>query len=175
MSPAAAKLLMCVCAGGTGALVAPVAHRVIHATTRHAVHRSAPAVARPVAAVPCAPDGIASSALRGTVASLAPLETAPILPQSTDLAAHLATGSSPLEIVEGGGGFGYAGGGIGGGIGGGVGGGIGGGSGAGPGVGGGVVTLPGSSSAPEPQNWALMVAGFGTLGGALRATRRLAA
>ncbi len=169
MTPAMAKLLMCVCAGGTGALVAPVAHRAIHAIAPHRSHAAVHRVAAPAVAVPCEPvGGLAMAPPLGGPNLLSPLEAPGALAQPTGNAG--AAGESFASF----GGFGIGGAGplSGGGGGGGGGGGAPGGGGSG---GGGIVPLPGGSSAPEPQNWALMLTGFGSIGAVMRSARRAAA
>ncbi len=172
MTPAVAKLLMCVCAGSTGAVVVPAVNRARAAIHRPAVHRAA--AARPAAAV---------------LAQAAPcLEISggvPVLLPITDMPAE-AGGGGLGQLAGGGGGFGGYGGDYGGGSGGGgggYGGGPGGGGGipggGGPGGGGGGPDGPGipvitpiSAAVPDVANWALMISGFTGIGGAMRWQRR---
>ena len=172
MTPAAAKLLMCVCAGSTGAVMVPAVHKARAAMHRPAVHRaavhqaSAPGAAL---AVPCVPiaSGAPGGGLGGGIDGL-PTESG------------LSVISGPAGNSLGGGGFGpgpdygpggsldSAGGGSfpGGGGGGGIGGGVGGGT---PGV---PVVTPITGTVPEPASWAMMIGGFATVGGAMRWQRR---
>ena len=159
---------MCVCAGGTGASVVPAtkAIREFRSPTQ-AVARRAPPLAMAAAAVPCLPtiaDAAQAPALAG-IAGLSPLLTpdgpsSPIF--STGDGARLGTlGSVGDTLAASGGGFGTP-------PGLGSGGGGGGGGGA-PGSGGGI---PNVSNAPGPTSWALMIGGFGLLGGAMRYARK---
>lgn len=163
MSPAAAKLLMCVCAGSTGAAVVPIAH---HARAvfkaRPAVHRSVrtPAppeagLARSVAAVPCAP------ALNPATAGIGmPVLASPGIQET----AGLATPGNALS----GSGSSFSAGGFDG-----PGGGIPTGSGFTPigGIGA-PNSVPSASPAPEVATWSMIVAGTGIVGGTLRYRRR---
>lgn len=152
------KLTMCVCAAGTGAAVLPVTHAVHRAFApqhaRHHAPRPAIAAIPASATVDCIP---AAAAL--------PLAGGPggggsgFAPGTTALAAA-GDVAFPSRV----GGFGD-------GSGGGFGGGGGGSGGVGGGGGGGTTTppdVPSTSNAPEPASWALMVTGFGVLGGAMR-------
>ncbi len=167
MSPAAAKLLMCVCAGGTGAAVVPASQAIKHRLSpRHAVYRPTPAATAIPAAlassVPCAP----------TLAA-APLGTPPGLTGLASGLPGIEGLSPPVEGISFNGNpvspstIGEAlaassGGAL---IGGGTGGGGGGGGGGTP------ILPPAPSSAPEPTSWALMISGFGFAGAALRYRR----
>lgn len=171
MTPAAAKLLMCVCAGSTGAVMVPAVHKARSAMHRPAAqHASAHVPAGGVMASPCAP-----------IASAAPL-LAPIgdMPAQAGLASlgQLADGGAPngfggypggdSGMFDGGEG-GYFGGGSGGG---GIGGGGGGGGGTGGGTPGTPPVGPVLGTVPEPASWAMMLSGFGAMGGAMRWQRR---
>ncbi len=174
MSPAAAKLLMCVCAGGTGAAVVPASTAIKHRLSpRHAVvrpHTVATAIPAVLAGpVPCAPTlaaaplGAPDGGLTGLASGLPGIEglTQPVegvsfnennlVPSAIGEALGSSSGGA---LIGGGGGSGGGGGGSGGGGGGGGGG-----------------TPPAPSTAPEPTSWALMIAGFGLAGGAMRYRR----
>ncbi|GGE03870.1 hypothetical protein GCM10011529_07900 [Polymorphobacter glacialis] len=172
MTPAAAKLLMCVCAGSTGAAVVPAAQKVRSAMKpRPAVHRivSNPGPVAAAIGVPCVQvAGVPGGAGGGAVG--------------------LGDAGSVFLATPGDNGMG------GGGISGGRGGGFDGGSGGGgggfgnvgfqPGTPGqpivsppppgapGVPALPESSPTPEPAVWAMSIIGFGVVGGAMRWQRR---
>ncbi len=180
MTPAAAKLLMCVCAGSTGAVMVPVAHKARAAFARPAVHRAAArgpvrsAAASAIAAAPCVP--LASAGGAGALPTTIPLET-PI--------ADLGTFSQPRPA--GGNGFGaggrddsISGGGF---------------SDFGPstgasgslpgsfgsaGSGGGIISsgqgvTPTAATVPEPAGWAMMISGFSITGIGMRWQRRVVA
>ena len=165
----ASKLLMCVCAGGTGAAIVPVSKAVRQSVApRQAIARKAPTAPIALAAVPCIPT-VAGGEIGPGLAGLGGIS--PLLPlASADLAPSIA-GPSQLgslgeigDILAGSSGFA---------AGGNAGGGAGGGSGGGGGTGGGGGGLPPvSSNAPEPTSWVLMIGGFGVLGGAMRYVRR---
>ncbi len=170
MNPLAAKLLMCVCAGGTGAAILPAVHHFRHAS-RPLVHHAVAASAVPCAVIPAAvvaalpdlpvaggPDGLRQSV------SVAGLDAqASGLPGGN----YGRAGGAPLYLSDSSGVYG-------------------GGSGAYPGGGGGGppigVPVPGggigsevppASELPDAASWALMIAGFGVVGGSLRYSRRL--
>ena len=179
MSPAAAKLLMCVCAGGTGVAVVPTATAIKHRLSpRHAVfHPASPvqsaALGQPLPCAPtlaAAPIGVPQLGLGG-LSSGVPMLEAPAAAAASGFAvngaalpisADRSTGEA-LALATGGGTTGGGGTPISGG------GGSGGGSGGGGSGGGGVLPIP--SGAPEPTSWALMITGFGLLGGAMRYRR----
>lgn len=164
MATVASKLLMCVCAGTTGAAVVPAAKAVRHqlspkrTVARPAVQRVA--AAPPViaaAAVPCLPDVAGSaSGIDGLALTLPGIETP--LP-GTAGPSRLSVPGEVGELLSGAGGGGFAGGG-------------GGGGGLVPPGTPPVAGPPSSSNAPEPAAWALMIIGFGALGGAMRWARR---
>jgi hypothetical protein len=173
MSPSIAKLLMCVCAGTTGATVVPaIKHGRALLKPRPAVHRP---VALPVQASPCPAAAVASSgggdmpiAGIGGFASLG--EAQPI--DIATLGSGGALGKSLGGVAFDRGLFPGAGGGIppadfgslsstapG--------------PGVPPGAGAGLLAAtPVTSGAPEPAGWTLMISGFGLLGGAMRWQRR---
>lgn len=173
MSSVASKLLMCVCAGGTGAAIVPVSKAVRHQVAPR--HAAAPKRAAPMtvaaAVAPCAPV-IADGGLTPSLAGLGGLS--PMLSLDSTPVGLASPGPQLGSIGEigdiiastAGGGFTAGGGGIGGG---------GGGGGGVPGGGGGGGLPPVASNAPEPTSWALMIGGFGLLGGAMRYNRRAAA
>lgn len=178
MSSIASKLLMCVCAGGTGAAIVPVSKAVRNQSApRHAAapKRAAP-MAVAAAAAPCAPV-VADAGLTPSLAGLggiSPLLTLDSAPSAISPAGSLLGRPGDIgDILASSGSGGFAPG-SGGSVGGGGGGGGGGGTGdGGTGPGGGLP--PVASNAPEPTSWALMIGGFGLLGGAMRYTRRAAA
>lgn len=191
MTPAAAKLLMCVCAGSTGAVMVPAVHKaraaLHHPSAQHASAHTAVAPGNSMAS-PCAP--VASAA-----PLLAPVGAMPAQPGLGDLgqlADNSPGGPNANGVGFAGGGYGPSYGGDGGYLGGGGPGigGIGGGgpggaggpgggrpSGAGPGgsIPGGPVVTPVSGTVPEPASWAMLVTGFGAMGGAVRWQRRATA
>jgi hypothetical protein len=184
MTPAAAKLLMCVCAGSTGAVMVPVAHKARAAYARPAVHRAmvrapAAAAASAIAAVPCVP--LASGGGAGGLPAALPLA-----PPAADLGMFSpADARGAGGFARGGGGNGISGGGgfsdygpaadmsgpLPGGVapGGGIVDGIGGGIGGGTETPGPVVT---PATVPEPAGWAMLISGFTMIGGGLRWQRR---
>ncbi len=188
MTPAAAKLLMCVCAGSTGAVMVPAAHKAKAAFGRPAVHRAvthrpAAAGAVAIAAAPCLPIVTAGGA--GGLPATLPLET-PV----ADLGLFSGAGARGGN-ASGGGGIATGGGGS---IGGGgfsdfgpaadMSGPLPSGPGAAPGsgvvLGGGVVPtapvlIPTAAAVPEPASWAMMISGFSIVGGGMRWQRRVVA
>ena len=177
MSPAAAKLLMCVCAGGTGAAVVPAATAIHHRISpRHAVYHPASSVARAIpaslaSAIPCAPTlaaaplGTPQGGLTGLSSGLPGIEGLSPPVQGVSFNENAITPSAIGEALAASSGGPLIG------SGGDSGGGGGGGTPINPGGGGGA---PPASNAPEPTSWALMIAGFGFAGGAMR-FRRVAA
>ena len=174
MSVIGSKLLMCVCAGATGAAVVPVAQRARaalgHRSAVHgpAVHRSA-AVHHRAAPSASAPLPVnCTLSIAGFTPVALPVEAAP---QSAAAAA-----AAPMAL----GGFGVAGfgdSGIGGGvISPGMGQGGGGGGGVSPGAAPGFPAAPEPvDSVPEPGTWTMMISGFGLAGTGMRWQRRVAA
>lgn len=172
MNPLAAKLLMCVCAGGTGAAILPAVHHFRHAS-RPLVHHAVAAATVPCAVIPVAvvaalpdlpvaggPDGLRQSV------SIAGFDT-----QASGLRGgnYGRAGGAPLYVSDSSGV--YAGGGGGPGVypgGGGPPVGI-------PVTGGGIGSeVPPASELPDAASWAMMIAGFGVVGGSMRYSRRLA-
>lgn len=177
MTPMAAKLLMCVCAGSTGAAIIPVAHKARSLMRpRPAVHRSVAAKPIAAAALPCIPASVAPAIAGGGGEELAP-SALTAFSQGPDAAAGPGgRGASSSVPFDDDGGFLLGGGRSAGTIGGGGGGGgIGGAPGA-PGLPASppVTATPTVSAAPEPTSWVLMVTGFGLVGGGLRWHRRVA-
>ena len=183
MTPAAAKLLMCVCAGSTGAVVVPAVHKaraaLHHLSPQHASAHTSATPGNSMAS-PCAP--IASAApLLAPIAAMPPQAGLGDLGQLADNSPDAA---NPYRIGFPGGGYGAPNGGGGGFPGGG---GLGNGSSGGGGGGGGTPgttpgsppvvppVVPGSGTVPEPASWAMLLAGFGTLGGVMRWQRRATA
>ena len=163
MTPAAAKLLMCVCAGSTGAVMVPAVHKArTLMKPRPAAHRIAAAPLETMRGLPCIPATASASGLIGDGAGLAPISdftevTAVPVPQD-----ERAGGRSHAPATGPDGGFGHGGGLI-----------------AAPGLPavpgpGAIVPTPGTSPAPEPAGWAMMITGFGLLGGVLRWRRQVA-
>ena len=142
---------MCVCAGSTGAAMVPVANKVRAAIKpRPAVHRPvAGSVAAAQAPTPCLPfdEAVTSAGLAG--------EQPPAFSTLSPAASDFAAQGSPYTSL-GGGGF-DTGPGLLGAIGGG-----------GSDVGGGIPALPITNAVPEPATWAMMIAGVGIVGGAMR-------
>jgi hypothetical protein len=171
MTPAAAKLLMCVCAGSTGALVVPAAHKARAAMSRPSVHRAAVRSAAAPAAIAAAPCLQITSA----PPALTPVTEMPAESGSGDLAQLTGVGANAFA----GSGSGLAYGGInddgvgGGALVGGVG--IGGSGGAGGVIAPAPIITPVSGAVPEAASWAMMIGGFGTLGTAMRWQRRATA
>ena len=162
MSPSLAKLLMCVCAGGTGAAIVPAA-KAIHnkISPRQAVVQKAVAQV-----VPCEPIFTAGPPLGvPDLGFSAPGEALPAIGTEAAVSSPAGYGGNRPGLAFGGGG-----GGGGGFISGGGGGGSGGSGGGTPG-GGGTPPPTGSSNAPEPAAWAMMITGFGLLGGTMRYVR----
>jgi hypothetical protein len=148
----AAKLLMCICAGSTGAVMVPATHKVRAAIRpRPAIH-SAPAHSPAIAAVPCA--AVPQIALGDGLPEMGPSGFAA-------LDSNVAT--SPIGFS--------------GGSGGGQGGVLGGGAGASPppALLKPEIVLPSppiTSPTPEVTTWSMMVVGAGAVGGAIRWRRR---
>lgn len=149
MTPAAAKLLMCICAGSTGAVMVPAAQKVrVAMKPRPAVHRvTAPVAAAVTAAVPCT--AMTPIALGDGLPTLAPAGFSML-----DETAALASSGSPAGAA-GAPGFG----------------------GVGPLLplprpGTSLPSPPITSPAPELTTWSMMVVGAGIVGGTLRWRRR---
>jgi hypothetical protein len=171
MSPAAAKLLMCICAGSTGAAVVPVVKQVRalarpHPAVHRAVaHRPAPSptpVSLPMQAPPC-PTIAYMSPVGAAGPSLVPTSGAFAMPGAGNGGASDPIGfDRPAAFgpaVGGSTAFAEA-------------------PGGGPmvasppgGVGLPNGALPASSGTPEPAAWGLMIGGFGLVGEALRRRR----
>ena len=166
MSSLASKLLMCVCAGGTGAAIVPVSKAVRHQVApRHATVKRVAAAPMAVAAAPCVPIVVGNALTPVGLDALSPmlaLDSAPPMLTSA-IGPQLETLGEVGDILAINGGIGSTSGGGGGGGGGGIGGGGGAPNGGLP---------PDASNAPEPTSWALMIGGFGLLGGAMRYSRR---
>ncbi len=151
MTPAA-KLLMCVCAGSTGAVMVPAAHKVRAAIKpRPAIH-SAPAQRAAVAAVPCA--AIPQIVLGDGLSDLGPSGFAALDNNVALSPARFSggAGNSGVNILGGGG------------------------NGTPP-----PALLkpenllpspPTTSPTPEVTTWSMMVVGAGAVGGAIRWRRR---
>lgn len=154
MTPAAAKLLMCICAGSTGAVMVPATQKVRAAMKpRPAVHRvaaRATSAANSIAAVPCT--ALTSIALGDGSTGLASVGF-------TNLDGGDAVSSPGFAT------------------------GVPGSAGTGGGGGGGTLlplavppagqpSLPNTSSAPEVTTWSMMVVGAGVVGGTMRWRRR---
>ena len=178
MTPAAAKLLMCVCAGSTGAVMVPAAHKVRAAFNRPAVHRAVAngparrAAASAIAAAPCVPLASAGGAggLPGTIPLETPVADLGSFGQRTLAGGNgIGAGSGRGSIGDGGfsvfgpgadfsgalpGGLGNPGGGV---------------------ISPGTVLTPTSGSVPEPAGWAMMITGFSITGIASRWQRRAVA
>jgi hypothetical protein len=173
MTPAAAKLLMCVCAGSTGAVIVPAVHKARAAMHRPAVHRAAvhhastPGAALAVPCVPIAGGAPGDGGIGGGIGGL-PTESGLAMiggPAANSIGGGFGPGPDygPGGSVASGDGM-FPGGGGGGSVGGGVGGGT-------PGV---PVVTPIAGTVPEPASWAMMIGGFATVGGATRWQRRSA-
>lgn len=160
VSAIGSKLLMCVCAGATGATVVPVAQKarasLFHRAAAHSL--AAPRASAPLP-VSCAPT-IASA-----VPAALPAGEAPAMAEMASLA-PLSGGAGGIGFAGGSGGF------LSPGTGTGVGGG-GGGGGSGPYL---PPTVPtpggGHGSVPEPGTWTMMISGFGMIGAGVRWQRR---
>ena len=175
MHPLLSKLTTCVCAAGTGAAVLPTAHAIQRHYAPHHIAHHAKAV--PAAALVSRSDCLPGAALAGAaLTSMTPLgldggpaAAAPVSsegfpfgpPAGVDRLTPASTGGGG---APGGFGGGYDEGGGGNYGGGGAPGQPGGPSPSSPPTGG----SSNPSALPEPASWALMVIGFGTLGGALR-------
>ncbi len=173
MSPAAAKLLMCICAGSTGAAIVPVVKQARALTRPHTAvhrvvaHRPAPSPARvplPMQAPPC-PTIAGTAPGAGVGATFVPASGASAMP-----GAGIGGGSDPIGFdrpaavgTEVGGSTAFA---------------------VAPfgapmialppgDVGLPIGALPAGSGAPEPAAWGLMIGGFGLVGAALRRRRVL--
>jgi hypothetical protein len=146
---------MCVCAGSTGAVMVPVAHKVRAAIKpRPAIH-SAPVHSSGIAAVPCA-----------AVPQIAAGDGLPNLSPSGFGVPENSIALAPVQFAGGGGGIGAIGGGTGG---------IGGIGGALPpplNPGTFLPSPPVTGSVPETTTWSMMIVGAGAVGGTIRWRRR---
>ena len=153
MTPAATKILMCICAGTTGATVVPVVQKARTMLVTRKVRPHPVAVAAPVAVPRAAPVVAPSVACAPLLAGLSGVDAVGSLaaPQAADSAfATIPAGLDTMAVSD-----------------------LSGVTTGGPTA---FKPQPGvnpvgdvmKSSAPEPTSWALMIIGFGTLGGALR-------
>lgn len=152
MSPVAAKLLMCTCAGAMGAASVPAFHKARalmqpRPAAHHLVRTAAPAV-------PCLPFGTgeAISMGAGTLPDVA-IDTAQAAAEAgtaLSLTARSTPAHGPWSLDGSGAGS----------------------AGASPGGNGGVAGPPVASPAPEPETWAMLLIGLGAVGGGVRWQRR---